>query len=319
MIINLPTSEALNTTALKLYFRAWHGIVLILQAFDLNYDGHADDWLPGVDCIFAKERAEYLEGSQEELHAILSIIQQCNEIALKARIVAVSPYLLLLNNDVSFKGAGKNIEFATLRTLDAVDLPKAVNLLTGTGLSQAYIQRYGELRIQRNQYTHLGDTSIVLDPIGMCARMIEQYRELWPDRPWLHDRVGSSHGREGFFDGKHWSSRQEIMLLLDYDLALIPAGGFKALFGVSKSAVKFGCHACQDDWAVGRNGPSLQEAPTAFYDKVKKAMHCLLCDEDFAADLGTCSDKGCKGKFAAVHDAQFGAGQCFTCGELRAA
>jgi hypothetical protein len=319
MIVNLPTAEALNTTALKLYYRAWHGIVIILHEFDQNYETTADEWLSPDDGQYADERAEYLEGSQEDLHAILSIVQQCNEIALKARIVTVSPYLLLLNNDVGFSANGKDIEFATLRTLDAVDLPKAVNTLTTAMLSPSYMQRYGELRIQRNQYTHLGDTSIVLDPVEMCAMMVDQYRELWPGRPWFRDRVESTHGREGHFDGKHWSSRQEIMYLLDYDRALIPAGAFKTLFGVSKSAIKFGCHECQDDWAVSRNGPGLLEAPTAFYVKTKNAMHCLICDEDFDAVFGICSDDSCGGKFAAADDAPFGAGQCFTCGECREA
>lgn len=315
MILNLPTSNALNTTALKLYFRAWHGIVGILHDFDQGYEGPIDNWGKPEDDPFVEERADYLAGAQEDFHAILSIVQQANEIALKARIVAVSPYLLLLNQDVKFSATGEAIEFASLRTLDAVDLPKAVNTLTSEPVSNIYMQRYGALRVQRNQYTHLGDTSIVLDPVEICAEMIDQYQELWNGRPWLSDRVAYTHGREGFFDGKHWSPRQEIMVGLDYDRALIPAAGFKKLFGVKKADVKFGCHQCQDDWAVGRNGPSLKEAPTAFYVKAKKVMHCLICDADFPAILKPCDKSDCNGKFAAPDDADYSAGCCFSCGE----
>jgi hypothetical protein len=89
------------------------------------------------------------------------------------------------------------------------------------------------------------------------------------------------------------------------------------LFGVGKSAVKFGCHRCQDDWAVSRNGPGLGEAPTAFYDGAKKAMHCLMCDEDFNAIAVACRNVDCEGKFAAAETAEYGAGKCFTCGEAR--
>jgi hypothetical protein len=312
MIINLPTADALDTTAVKLYFRAWHGIVGMLHGFDQSFEGPVSNWVKPEDDAYAEERADYLNGAQEDLHATLSIIQQSNELALKARIAAVSPNRLLLNNDVEFSAAGKDTEFASLRTLDAVDLPKAVSTLTKTPVSAAYVQHYGELRIQRNKYAHLGDTSIVLDPIKMCSAMIDQYLELWPERPWMRDRVEATHGREGFFDGKHWSCRQEIMFLLDYDRALIPAEGFKKLFSVKKAAVKFGCHQCQDEWAVSRNGPGLAEAPTAFYDSKKKAMHCLICDADFAAVTRACD--ACDGKFAAVADAEYGAGQCFSCG-----
>jgi hypothetical protein len=65
---------------------------------------------------------------------------------LKARIVAVSPYLLLLNNDMSLSGTATSIEFASLRTLDAVDLPKVVNALTSTPVSDAYKQRYTQMQ-----------------------------------------------------------------------------------------------------------------------------------------------------------------------------
>ncbi len=314
MIVNLPTADALNSTAVKLYFRAWHGIILMLSAFDDHYPGSISDWVEPEEDSWADERADYLEAAQEDLHAYLSMVQQSNELALKARIAGVSPYLLLLNNEVAFNSTGNDTEFASLRTLDAVDLPKAINSLTPTPLSHAYIQRYSELRVRRNQYTHLGDTSAALDPAKMCAAMVDQYFELWPNRAWLSDRVASTHGHEGFFDGKHWSPRQEIMNLLDYDRALIPAIQFKKLFGVKKAAVQFGCHQCQDDWAVGRNGPGPAEAPTAYYDKAKKAMHCLICNVDFAAVLKPCSSEGCDGKFVAVESAEFGAGQCFSCG-----
>jgi hypothetical protein len=315
MIVNLPTAEALNATALKLYFRAWHGIVSILHEFDRVNETEAEQWLDPGEGLFAEEREEYLEVAQEDLHAILAIVQQSNEIALKARIVGVSPYLLLLNNDVAFGAAGKDIEFSSLRTLDAVDLPRAVNTLTKSPVGQKYVQRYGELRVQRNQYAHLGNTSVVLDPIAMCSAMAEQYLELWPGRPWLKDRVEATHGHEHFFDGKHWSPKHEIMFLLDYERALIPNATFKQLFGVKKSAVEFGCFKCQDDWAVSRNGPGLQEAPTAFYDKGGNAIHCLICDEDFAAVTKACGNDDFKGKFTASDDAEFGAGQCFSCGE----
>jgi len=313
MIVNLPTSDALSTTALKLYFRAWQGIVDALLEFDESYQVPVNLWLGPDDDNYADERAEYLQTAQEDFHASASIAQQANELALKSRIVAVSPFLLLLNNDVNLSSAAPQIEFATLRTLDAVDLPKAVNALTSEPVSDNYRQRYGQMRIQRNQYTHLGDTSATLDPISMCSGLIDQYLELWPGRAWLSDRVAFTYVREGFFDGKHWSPRQSIMHLMEYDRSLIPAARFKQLFGVKKAEVKFGCFRCQDDWAVRRNGPGVQEVSTAFYNKSEKAMHCLICNADFEAILEACV--ACGGKFAAPSEANYGAGQCFSCGE----
>lgn len=315
MIVNLPTGDALDATAKKLYFRAWHGIIVLLVDFDNHFPGPIESCFASESDSWADEREEYLEGTQDDLHAFLSITQQANELALKARIAAVSPYLLLLNNEVTFKSSLGDTEFASLRTLDAVDLPRAVGTLTAKPLGQAYIKHYGELRIRRNQYAHLGDTSAPLDPVAMCASMIMQYLELWPEGRWLNDRVQSTHSSEKFFDGKHWSPRAEIMRLLEYDRVLIPPTSFRKLFKVKKSAVRFGCHACQDDWAVGRIGPAMQECPTAYYDKSLQAMHCLICDLNFDAVVQSCPDESCEGHFAAAATAEFGAGKCFTCGK----
>jgi hypothetical protein len=90
MIINMPTSDALNATALKLYFRAWHGIVHILLNFDEMRQSPVTDWFDDTDDGHADARADYLEIAQEDLHALASIAQQANELALKARIAAVS-------------------------------------------------------------------------------------------------------------------------------------------------------------------------------------------------------------------------------------
>lgn len=313
MIVNLPTSDALNATALKLYFRAWQGVVDTLLDFDKMYNSSVSDWFDSTNGRYTEERTDYLELAQEDFHAFASIAQQANELALKARITAVSPYLLLLNSDVSLSSADGSVEFASLRTLDAVDLPKAVNALTPTPVSEIYKQHYSQMRMQRNQYAHLGDTTAILNPISVCAALIDQYLELWPDRAWLSDRVASTYVREGFFEGKHWSPLQSILHINEYDRSLIPAAGFRKLFGAKKADVKFGCFYCQSDWAVSRNGPSVVEVQTAFYDKPTKSMHCLICNADFDAIMKTCN--ACDGKFAAPDDAQYGAARCFTCGE----
>lgn len=312
MIINLPAPRALDATALKLFFRAWQGIVLALRDFDEMHDGSIGDWFDSTEDLYAEERAQYIEEAQEDFHALASMSQQANELALKARIASVSPYLLLLNSDVKLKNGSEPIEFASLRTLDAVDLPKAVNTLTPTPVSESYQQRYSEMRIQRNRYSHLGDTSAVLDPITLCATLTEQYLELWPDGAWLLDRIASTYGREGFFQGKHWSPLQEILHLTDYDRALIPPATFKKLFTVKKADVRFGCFTCQDDWAVSRDGPGIVEAPTAYYDSETKAMHCLACEADFETVSRDCDE--CDGPFAAPDAAENGAGRCFSCG-----
>ena len=65
-----------------------------------------------------------------------------NELALKAKICAVSPYLLLLRSEPKFSAKVRDIDFSEFRTLDAVDLPpvivgNSIRLASGVELGDA--------------------------------------------------------------------------------------------------------------------------------------------------------------------------------------
>ncbi|WP_447755740.1 hypothetical protein [Sphingopyxis fribergensis] len=313
MIINLPTYDALNATALKLYFRAWDSIISILLTFDESYQSEAP-FDPAANDEWKEERAEYLEYAQENFHVALSAIQQCNELALKARIAQVSPYLLLLNSEIPFNSISKDVDFSNLRTIDAVDLPKAVNTICKTPLTQDFVFRYNALRSLRNQYAHLGKPNVVLNPVLMLNDMALQYWELWPERAWLKDRVDTgTDSLDGFFDGKHTSFRQYVMGNLEYERHFIPNKIFKKLFGVPKANLKFACHGCLDDWAISRNGPYASESKTAYYFSDDEMMHCTMCNEKFEAVARVCAEKECSAKFAAPPNAKVGSDACFGC------
>ena len=283
--------------------------------FDQTYPSD-EVFQPEASDEWQQERSEYLEFAQEDLQATLAIVQQSNELALKGRICEISPFLLILDSDLPLSALPKDIDFADLRTMDAVDLPKAVNSLCAKPISGWYLQHYGKLRLLRNQYTHLGKANVNLNPRKMLVEMIDQYLALWPTRAWLKDRVDFiSLSRRGFFDDKNWSPRQEVMYELPYDLEIIKPVQFKKLFGVSKSQLKYICHSCCDDWAIQRNGPWPSESKTAFFDGPKKAVHCLMCDSDFDAVPKSCPLGACSSKLAAPDNAEFGAGACFMCGE----
>lgn len=313
MIVNLPTVDGLTSMALKLYFRAWANVRDTLIQFDRHYPDSGFFGTP--DKKWDDEREYFLEAIQEDLQANLALLQQCNELALKARIAEISPYLLLVKSDISFSNAAKDIDFAMLKTLDAVELPPAVNTLTLKPLSAAYIENYGKLRVLRNQYTHLGVAGIILDPLKMLGDMVEQYLALWPERAWLEDQVDmASTGQGAFYDDKNWSPRQAVMYAFPYDRVIISNGQFKKLFGVTKAAVDYACHKCLDDWAISRHGPYASEANTAYYRSSGKVVHCLMCGGDFQVGVGPCSRPACGSKFVAPDQADFGAGGCFRCG-----
>jgi hypothetical protein len=136
------------------------------------------------------------------------------ELALKARICAVSPYLLLLDTGMKLSAAPKQIDFSELRTLDAVDLPGAVNTLTDKPVPDDFIGQYTNLRSLRNKIMHLGEASISLAPETILRQAVSLYLSMWPDRNWLSDRLNfAGQTRQAWLhDGKYTSTPQTVSL-----------------------------------------------------------------------------------------------------------
>ena len=89
MIINIPSPEDLIDVALRLYLSALSDLINMLAVFDQHFEGLPEEEL-------TDERRDYLESCQPELQSIVTVIQQSNELRLKAMICEISPFLLLL-------------------------------------------------------------------------------------------------------------------------------------------------------------------------------------------------------------------------------
>lgn len=170
MITNVPTSDELNRSALRHYFSAWIQLLTIATDFDqvfANDDDapHPIDWSP--------ERESYLKGSQADLQTCCTLIQQSNELALKSRITDVSPYLLLFRNDRRLSQQPEQIDFADLRTLDASDLPRAVNAFCANTMSDAFVADYEFIRKLRNRIVHIGSANRDFDPEENLEKVID--------------------------------------------------------------------------------------------------------------------------------------------------
>ena len=110
VIINIPTPESLNDVALRLHFSVWSSLIEIRSEFDMVFPPDFDPRTSGNG--WKEERAEYIEACQPEFQSVLTLIQQSNELALKARICSVSPFLLLLRNERRFSNAPKDVDFS---------------------------------------------------------------------------------------------------------------------------------------------------------------------------------------------------------------
>jgi hypothetical protein len=92
-----------------------------------------------------------------------------------------------MGGEQRFSKSPRDVDFSNFRTIDAVDLPGAVNTICAKPLSDRFIQTYNQIRALRNKITHLGQTRDPFDPDEMIRVLVFQYTELWKDRAWLHD------------------------------------------------------------------------------------------------------------------------------------
>jgi hypothetical protein len=194
MITNVPDASTMEQTALRLYFSAWDEVVKVVE--DLF------EWPPSYlhesagrassaehATVVRKSQAEVVQlvaDAQSDLQLAYTLIQQSQEIGLKAKICAVHPFLLLLGSDVR-SWARRNADFSEFRTLDASDLVRVVNAVCPQPLTERFATKYEAVRGNRNKIYHLGIYNDQIDPMALLDLLVLQHRELYPDHIWLQD------------------------------------------------------------------------------------------------------------------------------------
>lgn len=314
MIVNLPTQESLNNLALRTYFRAWNDLLEVWCHFAWHQDG--DNELLAAIKDRPEEWEEYLVRTQPDLQAICSSLHQSMELALKARVCAVSPYLLLLNAEMKFSFSAKQIDFSDLRTIDAVDLPRAVNTLTDCPLSDQFIGLHTNLRSLRNKVMHLGEASVALNAESVLRDAVSLYIYLWPQRKWLFDkyRYATQSRLAYFYDGKYTSTHADILSLWPVEISLFTKGEFIKLFGFEKSIRRYLCHCCVYEGNTRFADLDISNCGTALLDDSDNVVTCILCCQKFAVERRDCIF--CKGNVIAAN-ADDWVGHCHSCGRNR--
>ncbi|WP_299655355.1 hypothetical protein [uncultured Jannaschia sp.] len=305
MITNIPSSQDLTRSALTSFFAAWHSLIQLFHDFNRTYDLDDPQW--------AEELQDYYEHCQAELETIYALAAQASELALKARICDVSPYLLLLGNGTSFGEATGDTDFSELRTIDAVDLPNAVNAICSEKLSDSFKQRFTEVRKLRNKIAHLGAAGKTSDPRDILKLLIEQYCELWPKSKFLKlwiEYIGSRR-YSYFHDGKWCSAEMEFSEVYETCFSLLSKRQFEKLVGFKKSQRRYICYKCI--YSGGLNRHDMYSDLLTAYLTQENVLTCQLCDECSDVDRKACSQDGCKGNVISI-DEPF-SDHCHTCGQ----
>lgn len=314
MIENVPKADDLRIVSLRLYFKAWAEIAAIVTEWEeygelLYSDESQDDSKPEL----TEGWKEYIGRAQSDLQGIYTLIQQSQEIGIKALICEVSPYLLLKRADVR-PSVGNTWDFTDFPTVDAAELVKIHNIFCTTPLSQDFQTQYDEIRRSRNKIYHLGIYRENIDPRLIVHLLQMHYTQLYPGRRWMDDRLHfATLNRWGDLDmGGDFNERTGLFNGLWHLLPWISDSQFEWLMGHDRDKERYICHECVGDANLGEAEPYGRDVPTAYREGEELQVRCVICDGVHAIKIGECPNHECASDLVSAEAGHDEA--CMVCG-----
>jgi hypothetical protein len=203
MIVGVPDHHLLRETAIGWMNLAWDTAIDEARSFqdvEFLYEGIEQEH--GAD-VAQTAIAKHWRAKQLALNNAFSLLQQSLEIALKARIAEVSPFLLIAGDPRSWpkpKDGSNLIDFSSFRTIDAVQLCGAVNTVSAVSLSKEFAEFYDRLRQSRNKIAHLNASAIIIEVKSLLVDILTAQKHLFPDVRWTTFRYEYLRSTEQYDD-----------------------------------------------------------------------------------------------------------------------
>lgn len=286
MIVDVPTQGQFYSAGVNQLYLAWKIAIGTQQA--LTRIGAAAEDREAAD--------EYWHSVQPELANAYSLIQQAMEMALKGRIAAVSPFLLLSRDPRECaEGVGtKDISFGEFHTINASDLLKVHNSVVRPALGEGFGAFWDDVRRDRNRIMH--STSRATFTAGQVVlAILRAAHTLFADKAWpaqlLDQEAGQMYAIFSMDDHVYSSIVGEIGCALDL---LAPADA-RAIFGFDKGRRAYVCPQCyvsaERDFAFDL--PKL--AQFASRNPSETTLHCVFCHADSQVARQDCEYPDCRG------------------------
>jgi hypothetical protein len=326
MIINVPTADDLQTISLRLYFKAWAEVIeIITDWYESSGLLKLGKWIPEEDQFEGDVEVDedkawqaYLDAAQSDFQGIYTMMQQSQEIGLKALICEVSPFLLLKRHEAKAVDAETHTyDFTDFQTIDAADLIRAHNTFCNRGISPEFQRQFEEIRKSRNKIHHLGIHRNPIDPGFIIDSLLNQYGELYPGRRWLGDRrhfATVNRWSTVGLDSGGWSELTQVFDELWNILPTLPEIHFRTIMRHGPEEQRYICHACVAEANLGEREPYPTDIPTSYLTEDGTHVHCMVCDQQYKIRREVCptNDPECGCEY--VSDCPDSDGCCMRCG-----
>lgn len=291
MITDIPSASEFHAAGLNQLYLAWQ---IALRAV---YD-HEDlvDYSEFDDDDAEAAAAEYWAKSQPALANAFGLTQQAMEMAMKGRIAAVSPYLLISRDPKDWpKGVDSGrMAFSEFRTLDAADLIKVHNSFATAPLDQAFRQFWDQVRRDRNKIMH-SVAPKAFDPAELVRTILRAASALFGDVAWPEQlAIMESEGTYAAY-GLDDNAQNAVMRQIDTAIRHLTPAESRDYFGFDPKQRAYVCPKCyfrsNRDWQ--ESWPKLAQFQTK--EPGSTGLHCVVCRETTDVERSNCADPDCKG------------------------
>ncbi|MBR9856762.1 MAG: hypothetical protein GYB38_03550 [Gammaproteobacteria bacterium] len=181
MLIDIPDENDFYIAAENLINSAWSSLTKLLEDHVVFEDIEAEETAKDKYWIYAKP----------ELTAAAAMVQHAVEFYLKAKILSISPYLLIASEPRAFprKSDSKDVSFTEFRTLDAQDLLKVLNTFSSERLGEDFKQWFGNMRLMRNKIMHTVDNNLSIKPSELAVAILQGHEYLVGKNSWIKSRT----------------------------------------------------------------------------------------------------------------------------------
>lgn len=181
MITDLPTTDDFLENGENLLNVAWGILTHLLTTLNEIIESDIDDTFNDRDS------EKYWIAARQTLSTSLAIAQQATEFLIKAKISAVSPFLIFTGSPSSWPKHcdKKNTHFSEFHTIDAQDLIRVHDTVCETKFNDKFKQTYNDMRELRNKIMHTVDRQLSIKPEQVAKLILEVHYYLVGEKKWI--------------------------------------------------------------------------------------------------------------------------------------
>ncbi len=303
MIKDIPNSDEFESAAKAQFDFAWDIVISFLITLD-EAGQYAD--------IEEEDEKAFWETARQRVLTSLIIAQQGVELAIKGKIVSISPYILISGNHSEWPKDkdGTGMSFSDFRSIDAQDLIKVHDNVHEENFDDGFSELFEKLRKLRNKAMHTVDTKLSVSAQEVVIILLEVHEYLYPDDSWVSTRrefLNDSPATQLFFDTDHVEGLVAKEFLTVFKL--LTSSQVKRFFKIDKRQRLYICPECKYE---GEKYEMIEPKYAVLQPNTPESEHlfCFVCGGLHQVSRANCNIDDCPGNV--ISDEYV---CCCTCGE----